>query len=321
MPAATLTIDPAFTIAPVNRRTFGSFVEHMGRCVYTGIYEPGHPTADEDGFRGDVLELDPRARRHGGPLPRRQLRLRLPLGGRRRPARATAAPARPRLAQRSRPTQFGLDEFIALGAQGRGRADDGRQPRHPRASRRRSTCSSTATTRAAPHLSDLRRAHGAADPYDVRLWCLGNEMDGPWQIGHKTADEYGRLAAETARAMRHVDPDLELVACGSLQRRGCRRSAPGSATVLERRYDLVDYISCTPTTRSTTATRRSSSPRRSTWTASSRPWSRPPTTSAPSSSSSKKIGISFDEWNVWYQRPVPPDRRPARPTGPVAPRR
>src|SRR5690606_19633146 len=63
--------------------------------------------------------------------------------------------------------------------------------------------------------SDLRASHGHSKPFDVRLWCLGNEMDGPWQIGHKTAEEYGRLAAETARAMRMIDPDLELVACGS----------------------------------------------------------------------------------------------------------
>src|SRR5690606_41501368 len=63
--------------------------------------------------------------------------------------------------------------------------------------------------------SDLRRSHGTPDPHGIRMWCLGNEMDGPWQIGHKTAEEYGRLAAETARAMRMIDPGLELVACGS----------------------------------------------------------------------------------------------------------
>src|SRR5699024_6799599 len=65
------------------------------------------------------------------------------------------------------------------------------------------------------YLSDLRRANGAAEPFGIKLWCLGNEMDGPWQIGQKTADEYGRLAVEAAKAMRLVDPEIELVACGS----------------------------------------------------------------------------------------------------------
>src|SRR5690606_37605525 len=89
-------------------------------------------------------------------------------------------------------------------------------------------------------LSDLRRANGSADPFGIRLWCLGNEMDGPWQIGAKTADEYGRLAAETAKLMRLADPSIELVACGSSM-----RSMPtfGSweATVLEHCFDEVDY--------------------------------------------------------------------------------
>ncbi|MEE3918670.1 hypothetical protein V2I01_09735 [Micromonospora sp. BRA006-A] len=75
-------------------------------------------------------------------------------------------------------------------------------------------------------LSDLRREHGAEQPSGVRLWCLGNEMDGPWQVGHKTADEYGRLAAETARAMKMIDPSISLVACGS-SGRGCPRSPRG----------------------------------------------------------------------------------------------
>src|SRR5262245_16118583 len=93
------------------------------------------------------------------------------------------------------------------------------------------------------HLSDLRRANGATQPYGIGLWCLGNEMDGRWQIGHKSADEYGRLAAATARAMRSADPSLELVACGSS---GASMPTFGNweATVLEHAYDEVDFISC-----------------------------------------------------------------------------
>jgi alpha-N-arabinofuranosidase len=91
-------------------------------------------------------------------------------------------------------------------------------------------------------LSDLRREHGTADPFDVRLWCLGNEMDGPWQVGHKSAAEYGALAARTARAMKLTDPRIELVACGS-SHSGMPTFASWEATVLEQCYDAVDYVS------------------------------------------------------------------------------
>ena len=91
-------------------------------------------------------------------------------------------------------------------------------------------------------LSDLRREHGRADPYGVKLWCLGNEMDGPWQIGHKTAEEYGRLAAETAKAMRMVDPGIELVACGSSHDR-MPTFGSWERTVLDHTYEHVDYLS------------------------------------------------------------------------------
>src|SRR4029450_182235 len=85
-------------------------------------------------------------------------------------------------------------------------------------------------------------AHGAKDPHDVRIWCLGNEMDGPWQTGHKTAAEYGRLAAETARGMREDAPNLELVACGSSHARMPTFGA-WEDTVLDLAYDQVDFVS------------------------------------------------------------------------------
>src|SRR6188508_1136923 len=208
-----LTLDPAFRVGPVRRRTFGSFVEHLGRCVYTGIHDPAHPTADADGFRKDVLELTRElgvstVRYPGGnfvsgyrwedgvgPLDQR--------------------PARLDLAWHSTdPNTVGVEEFmrwaklaevepmmaVNLGTRGVQEAVD---------------LLEYCNVRGGTRLSDQRRANGAEDPYDIRMWCLGNEMDGPWQIGHKTAYEYGRLAAEAGRAMRMVDPDLELVACGS----------------------------------------------------------------------------------------------------------
>ena len=150
-------------------------------------------------------------------------------------------------------------------------------------------------------LSDARREHGAKEPHNIRMWCLGNEMDGPWQLGHKTAEEYGRLAAETARAMRQFDGDLELVACGS-SGRAMPTFGAWEATVLEHTYDVVDFISATPTTSSRTTTSPASSHRPSTWTSSSERRSRRRTMSARKLSTTKKINISFDEWNVWYLR-------------------
>ena len=90
-----------------------------------------------------------------------------------------------------------------------------------------------------------RVSHGAREPHDIKLWCLGNEMDGPWQIGGKTADEYGRVAAEAAKVMKWVDPSIELVACGS-SHPGMPHFPQWEATVLEHTYDHVEISRCTP---------------------------------------------------------------------------
>ncbi|MGV9696744.1 arabinosylfuranosidase ArfA [Streptomyces sp. NPDC003470] len=242
MRTARFTLDPAFTVGAVDPRLFGSFVEHLGRCVYTGIHEPGHPTADADGLRQDVLEL---VRELGVTV------IRYPGGnfvsGYRWEDSVGPVEDRPRrldLAWRSTETnRFGLSEYIAflrrigphaepmmavnLGTRGVAEALELQEyANHP---------SGTA-------LSDLRAEHGDKDPFGIRLWCLGNEMDGPWQTGHKTAAEYGRVAAETARAMRQIDPGVELVACGS-SGQSMETFAAWEATVLEETYDLVDHIS------------------------------------------------------------------------------
>ncbi|MEV4836708.1 alpha-N-arabinofuranosidase [Nonomuraea sp. NPDC049486] len=240
METARLTLDRDFTIAPVGRRLFGSFVEHMGRCVYTGIFEPGHPTADEHGFRADVLELT----RELGVSVVRYPGGNFVSGYRWEDGVGPVAdrPTRLDLAWRQIETnRFGLDEFMTwtraagvepmmavnLGTRGIQEACDLLEyANHPGGTR----------------LSDLRAEHGRPDPYGIRLWCLGNEMDGPWQVGHKTADEYGRLANETARAMRLVDPDVRLVLCGSSNSR-MPTFGGWEATVLEHAYDAVDYLS------------------------------------------------------------------------------
>jgi alpha-N-arabinofuranosidase len=296
--SASFGLDPAFTIAPVSRRTFGSFVEHMGRCVYTGIYEPGHPTADADGFRQDVLAL---TRELGVSL------VRYPGGNFVSGYRwedgigpVADRPVRRDLAWHSLETnEVGVDEFMRwagkagvevmyamnLGTRGVQEALDVHEYlNHPERT----------------HLSELRRANGAPKPYGVSMFCLGNELDGPWQTGHKTAREYGRLAAETARALKFAEPSLELVACGSSSS-SMPTFAAWEAEVLELTYENVEYISAHAYyfpvdgdlgsflasavdmdhfVNSVVATADSVGARLK---------------------SSKRLKVSFDEWNVWYQ--------------------
>ena len=221
-------------------RLYGSFVEHLGRAIYGGIYEPGHPRADGRGFRRDVLEL---ARELGLPV------IRYPGGNfvcgfdwEDSVGPAESRPVRLDPAWLSVETnRFGLDEFarwcselgaepmLALNLGTRG-VDAARSLLE--------YCNFPGGTR----WSDLRRAHGRAEPYGIKLWCLGNELDGPWNIGQKDASEYGRLARETAKAMRLIDPKLELVACGSSN--ADMPSFPDwEASVLGQCYEEVDYLS------------------------------------------------------------------------------
>ena len=224
-------------------RLFGSFVEHMGRCVYTGIYEPGHPTADQTASAGRP-GTDPRARGAGHPLSRRELRVRLPLGGRRRPGRGAAARGWTWPGGPSRPTSSAWTSSCAWTQRAGVGADDGGEPRHPR----RPEAGDLLVEYCQPSrrhvlVGSAPRRTARPSRTTSRVWCLGNEMDGAWQIGHKTADEYGRLAAETAKAMRLVDPGIELVACGSSNSQmptfGCvGGDGPGAHATTH-----VDYIS------------------------------------------------------------------------------
>ena len=315
---AHLTIDPHFAVGPIDRRLFGSFVEHLGRCVYDGIYEPGHPRADEDGFRQDVIEL---VRELGVST------IRYPGGnfvsGYRWEDGVGPREERPRrldLAWHSTETnEVGLDEFsvwlrkvgsdlmyaVNLGTRGVQEALDVLE---------------YANIRSGTALSDQRVANGTPEPHDIRMWCLGNEMDGPWQLGHGTAEDYAQLAGKTARAMRQIDPGLELVVCGS-SGAGMPTFWEWERVVLQETYDEVDFISChayyeprdgdlgsflasavdmdrfidsvVATADHVKALRRSD----------------------------KTISISFDEWNVWYQsRYEDVDKITDIATWPVAPR-
>jgi alpha-L-arabinofuranosidase len=293
-----VVLDRAFTVGAVPRRLFGSFVEHMGRCVYGGIHEPGHPTADPDGFRGDVLEL---ARELGATVVRYPggnfvsgYRWEDGVGPR------AERPVRLDRAWKSIETnQVGTDEFLrwvrALGAEPMLAVNLGTRGLQE-ACDLLEYCNYPGGTA----LSDLRIAHGAREPYRVRLWCLGNEMDGLWQLGHKTAAEYGRLAAETARAMRRVDPSVELVVCGSS---GSHMPTFGAweAEVLAHTHELVDYVSLH-------AYYQEHDGDTASFLASAVDMDRmidavvaTADAVAAHKRSPKRIMLAFDEWNVWYQ--------------------
>jgi alpha-N-arabinofuranosidase len=297
-PTAGLTLDPAFTVGEVDRRLFGSFVEHMGRCVYTGIYEPGHPTADEAGFRRDVLdlvrELGVSVVRYPGGNFVSSYRWEDGVGPQEQ------RPTRLDLAWRAiEPNEVGVNELMGwardagvepmmavnLGTRGVQEAVDLIE-----------YCNHPSGT----YWSDLRRAHGVEKAHDIKLWCLGNELDGPWQMGQKTATEYGRLAAETAKAMRMVDDDIELVAVGSSNSRMPTFGA-WEAEVLEHTYEHVDYISLHDYYEETDGDLAS-------FLASSTDMDRfidevvaTVDHVGARKGSRKRLKLSFDEWNVWYQ--------------------
>lgn len=237
---AKMILDEDYKVGKIDDRIYGSFIEHLGRAVYGGIYQPDHSSADDMGFRKDVIELVkelkvPIVRYPGGNF----------VSGYNWEDGIGPKEKRPRkleLAWKSIETnEVGVNEFVQwakrvnadvmmavnLGTRG---VDEARNLveycNHPGGS----------------YWSDLRKTHGYPEPYNIKVWNLGNEMDGPWQIGHKTAQEYGRIACETAKAMKMVDPSIELVACGSSNSK-MPTFGEWEATVLDHTYDYVDYIS------------------------------------------------------------------------------
>ncbi len=229
-----------FPIGQINKRIYGSFIEHLGRAVYGGIYEPDHLTADDMGFRKDVLELVkqlnvPIVRYPGGNF----------LSGYDWEDGIGDRSKRPRRTELAwftvETNEIGIDEFqewakragtdimMAVNMGTRGAAD---------AKNLLEYCNFPGGTK----YSDMRRANGFEKPFGIHNWCLGNEMDGPWQICHKTAEEYGRLAAETGKMMKWVDPTIELTACGSSNSE-MDTLYDWEETVLDHTYDIADYIS------------------------------------------------------------------------------
>jgi alpha-L-arabinofuranosidase len=294
-------VDSRRTIAPLDRNLFGSFLEHLGRAIYEGVYDPGSKLADAVGFRKDVME---EVRHLGVPI------IRYPGGnfvsGYDWLDGVGPKQERPRVLDKAwnslNSNQFGTNEFLswckAVGTEplmglnlGTGTPEQ--------AAALVEYCNVDKGTR----WSDLRRKHGIGEAYKVQRWCLGNEMDGPWQIGHMSATEYGMKAADAARQMRYVDRSLKLVACGS--------SGPGMPTylewdreVLEQCYEYVDGISLHRYFDNTRETGGDSAK----FLALNLLMDRQIAEVAAvcdmvrgRKRSPKKLWLSFDEWNVWYR--------------------
>jgi alpha-N-arabinofuranosidase len=238
--SAKVYIDTNRTIGDISPLLFSGFAEHMGRCIYDGIYQPDSPNSDEHGFRIDVMaalrELNFRMIRYPGGNFLSGYHWLDGVGPR------DQRPRRRELAWQSIETnQFGTNEFIEycklintkpmLGANlGTGTISD--------ASSLVEYCNAPVGSK----YSDLRAAHGYKEPHAVEFWCLGNEMDGPWQIGHLEMDEYGRKAREAAKMMKWQDPTIKLALCGS-SGTGMPTYPEWDRYVLETAWEHVDYLS------------------------------------------------------------------------------
>ena len=297
MKKATLILDKDYAIAKVDPRLYGSFIEHLGRAVYGGIYEPGHPAADENGFRRDVIDMVRKlgisvVRYPGGNFvsgfnwedsvgPREQRPKRLDLAW-----------------FTTETNEVGLHEFcnwakkadtnvmyaVNLGTRG------------PDAAR---NVVEYANHKGGSYWSDLRIRNGAKDPFGIKLWCLGNEMDGPWQMGHKTAYEYGRAANEAAKMMKWVDPTIEMVACGSAAH-DMPTYGSWEYQMLDECYENVDYVSLHRYYGNPTGDTPGFLARSMDLDDFIREVVAICDAVGGKKHAKKKLNLSFDEWNVWY---------------------
>jgi alpha-L-arabinofuranosidase len=286
----------------LDRRLLGAFLEHLGRAIYTGVYEPGSPQADASGFRKDVVA---EVKGLGVPI------MRYPGGnfvsGYNWLDGVGPKDKRPTVLERAwnsiETNQFGTNEFIQwcrlVGTEpllgfnlGTGTPEQ--------AVAYVEYCNVDKGTK----WSELRRQHGYEAPHNVRYWCLGNEMDGPWQMGHMTAREYGRKARDSARQIRVVDPTTRLIACGS-SNTILPTYLVWDREVLEECYDQVDGISLHNYYGNTAALTNNDSAR---YLAMNLDMERQIQEIGAVCDyvqgvlkSPKRLWLSFDEWNVWYR--------------------
>ena len=240
MDTSTIQLHSKFQVGQVDARLFGGFLEHLGRAVYEGVYDPASVHADADGFRADAMSalrrLNMTAMRYPGGNFASGYHWEDGVG-----ARDKRPTVRELAWQSNEPNHFGADEFINLCHKmgwtpmltvnlGTGTPEEARNWVE--------YCNAPAGTRYA----DLRAANGNIAPHSVELWCLGNEMDGPWQLGHVPAEHYAIRAQQAAKMMKDVDPAIELVACGS-SGVGMPTYVEWDRQVLEYLGDLADYVS------------------------------------------------------------------------------
>jgi alpha-L-arabinofuranosidase len=296
-PAARIKIDIDRTIGEVDPNVFGNFTEHLGRMIYGGIYDEGNPLSDKDGFRRDVMDavknLGVSILRYPGGNFSSGYDWKDGIGPKdQRPVRAELA------WHDLEPNRFGTDEFLKycerIGAEpyicingGLGTVEDARhwveytnEPRHT-------------------YWADQRRKNGREAPYNVKYWGLGNEIDGPWQLGHKNAEDYSKFALEAAKAMRLVDPSIKLIASGSSNYNadwlGWNR------TVINELRNQIDYVAL-----HTYIGNRENDLERF-LAASQRIDAYIETTAAAiqaaqiGQANPRPIYIAYDEWNVWYR--------------------
>ncbi len=294
---ARIVIDKNKTVSRIDDRLYGSFIEHLGRAVYGGIYEPSHETADDMGFRGDVMEM---IKELNVPI------IRYPGGNfvsgynwEDGTGDKSKRPKKMELAWQSVETnEVGIDEFqewakrahsdvmmaVNLGTRG---ADEARNLVE--------YCNCETDT----YYAEMRRRNGFEKPFGIKTWCLGNEMDGDWQICHKTAYEYGRIACETAKLMKWTDPSIELVACGSAHI-NMPTFGEWERTVLRECYEHVDYISLHNyygNPNNDTAAYLASAVDMDSFI---KQVSAICDEVKAEKNSDKTVNLSFDEWNIWF---------------------
>jgi len=294
-PPARIKIDIDRQIGEVDALLFGNFAEHLGRMIYGGIFDEGNPLSDSDGFRKDVMEA---VRKLGVSI------LRYPGGNfssgydwKDGIGPRDQRPARLELAWNALETnRFGTDEFLRyaqkIGAEpyicingGLGTVDDARHW--------------VEYTNEAQHTywADQRRKNGHDAPYKVKYWGLGNEIDGPWQLGHKSAEDYAKFAVEAAKAMRLVDSSIKLVASGS-SNYGANVDWQGwNRTVIAALRGQADYVAL-----HTYINNRDNDLEK--FLGNSQNIDRYIETTAASIKavpSSRPMYIAYDEWNVWYR--------------------
>ncbi|MCL2579496.1 MAG: alpha-N-arabinofuranosidase [Oscillospiraceae bacterium] len=300
MKKGKLYVERNFKVAQTDPRLFGAFLEHLGRAIYTGIYEPGHPTADSMGFRRDVLALVEElgcscVRYPGGNF----------LSGYEWTDGIGPRESRPKRLDYAwftiESNQVGIDEFVDWS-------------KKAKTDVMAAVNMGTGTIQSAGNMveycnfekgtywSDLRRKNGHKDPHNIKLWCVGNEMDGPWQTGQLDADDYGKKAKQACKIMKWVDPSIELVICGS-----SNSSMPTYPSydriVLEHTYEHADYLSLHMYFHENQG--------QAGFLSSFLTMNDFIHTVASAADyvkalkrSKKTLHLSFDEWNVWYNDPV-----------------